>query len=236
MSYNLYGWNALGQEDWKAANIFAHIDSVSPDLLGTQELDGHADWLISSLSSPYALAGGQEHGVGILYRTDLWTLDDTGTSNLTEMDEWGQRIVRWAHLIHKDTNQGVYFFNTHFCVCSKEMLEGSARTVAQSIHERVHSADPVVLTGDFNVFDGFENSLAVQFFKGGSDSPISLLDSYRVPHPEGAVSTYGAAGKIDYVFVTQDLTVNAATIEDTAVPDGQGSDHDAVTATLSYAP
>ena len=34
MSYNLYGWNALVQNPWKAENVYKAIRQINPDLLG----------------------------------------------------------------------------------------------------------------------------------------------------------------------------------------------------------
>ena len=40
MSYNLYGWNALKKNSWKADNVYSAIKNVRPDILGAQEIDG----------------------------------------------------------------------------------------------------------------------------------------------------------------------------------------------------
>ena len=36
MSYNLYGWNALVQNPWKAENVYKAIRLINPDILGAQ--------------------------------------------------------------------------------------------------------------------------------------------------------------------------------------------------------
>ena len=38
MSYNLYGWNAMGQEAWKKPNLWKTIRASQPDVLGVQEV------------------------------------------------------------------------------------------------------------------------------------------------------------------------------------------------------
>ena len=38
MSYNLYGWNAMGQEAWKKPNLWKTIMASQPDVLGVQEV------------------------------------------------------------------------------------------------------------------------------------------------------------------------------------------------------
>ena len=38
MSYNLYGWNAMGTESWKKPNLWKTITASQPDVLGVQEV------------------------------------------------------------------------------------------------------------------------------------------------------------------------------------------------------
>ena len=38
MSYNLYGWNAMGTEAWKKPNLWKTIRASQPDVLGVQEV------------------------------------------------------------------------------------------------------------------------------------------------------------------------------------------------------
>ena len=56
MSYNLYGWNAMGQEAWKKPNLWKTIMAAAPDVLGVQEVQGfHAPpprWMAMSMSAP----------------------------------------------------------------------------------------------------------------------------------------------------------------------------------------
>merc|ERR1719189_3434430 len=102
-------------------------------------------------------------------------------------------------------------------------------TVAQTIANRGNS-DPVILSGDLNVFSGFEKSKAVQYLTGKLNSaPVSLYDTYRAIHPSGQGSTFGAAGKIDYLFATNDISTKDSTIDYNA----HGSDHFPVLAILS---
>lgn len=224
MSYNLYGWNALTQNPWKGENIVEQIRGYSPDILGFQEAENKAGDLAASLGDTHSVAGTPSAGVALLYRSSVLTLDESGSGNLTEQDQWGQRVYHFAHYKEKTTGRGFYHFNTHFCVCSADQLLGSAKTIVDAIVARKSISDPVILTGDFNVFDGFENSKAVQYFKGGLGSPLTLVDSFRAVHPDDNGATFGAAGKIDYVFLSSALTATEAGIDRT-MPDGQGSDH-----------
>jgi endonuclease/exonuclease/phosphatase family metal-dependent hydrolase len=232
LSYNLYGWNALVQNPWKADNIVALINEVQPDFLSAQETEGQADSVRARLTGNYALAGAEQHGVAIFYDADTWELLADGIANLNEMDQWGQRIVRWGYFQHRGLGDRLYVFDTHWCVCSAAQLRGSAATVVAQIQARADQGAPVVFTGDLNVFEGFEGSEAVRYLKGELGSPLALVDTFRVIHPSADGSTFGAAGKIDYIFASPGLTVQDADILRGRIPPGSGSDHEPVVATV----
>jgi len=232
MSYNLFGWNALRENPWKGDNMLAFITEQSPDFLGAQEVEEFADSIVARLPPGYAVSPARGNGLVTFYRTDRWRAVDHGEALLNEMDQWGQRVLRWTYFEHLQTGRGVHVYNTHFCVCGEAQLRGSATTVAAAIADRARPDAPAILTGDFNVFGGYEESPAVRYLKGDFDSPVQLRDSYRVVHPEGAAPTFDTAGKIDYVFVSPDLQVTEAMIDRDFVPYGQASDHHPVQATL----
>ena len=52
MSYNLFGWNAL-HNDQKKENIFRHIRDFNPDILGVQEDEGQSSSIISRIGYDY---------------------------------------------------------------------------------------------------------------------------------------------------------------------------------------
>ncbi len=232
LQYNLYGWNALVQNPWKGENMVALINTVGPDFLTAQECEGRSEWVRERLTGDYALSGPEQHGVAIFYRADRWDLADSGVVLLDEMDEWGQRILRWGRFTHRESGRGLYIYTSHWCVCSESQLLGSAMTVAASIATREHANEPVVFTGDLNVFEGFEDSAAIRYLKGELGSPIALDDTFRIAHPDANGSTFGDAGKIDYVFATPAVEVLGASIDRTSIPPGSGSDHEPVTATI----
>ena len=51
MSYNLYGWNALVQNPWKAENVYKAIREINPDLLGAQESEGREAQVAAAIGS-----------------------------------------------------------------------------------------------------------------------------------------------------------------------------------------
>ena len=89
MSYNLYGWNALVQNPWKAENIYAAIRRSSPDILGAQECEGREWDVASNIGGDYSVAGEATAGHAIIYRTSVLTFEGQGQMQLNEMDQWG---------------------------------------------------------------------------------------------------------------------------------------------------
>ena len=89
MSYNLYGWNALVQNPWKAENIYAAIRRSSPDILGAQECEGREWDVAANIGGDYSVAGEATAGHAIIYRTSVLTLEDHGEMELKERDQFG---------------------------------------------------------------------------------------------------------------------------------------------------
>ena len=89
MSYNLYGWNALVKHSWKAENVYEAIRRVNPDILGAQECEGREHDVAANIGNDYAVAGAASAGHSIIYRTSVLTFEDSGNTQLNEMDQWG---------------------------------------------------------------------------------------------------------------------------------------------------
>ena len=226
MSYNMYGWNALQQNPWKANNMYQAIKAFSPDLLGTQEIENLAQQVADNIGNDYAVAG-YSAGHAILYRTTVFDLISSGHENIHEQDQWGQRTVEYAQLNHKTTGKMVDHFNTHFCVCSDSDLVKSAHTVEETMQKHRRPGSLLILTGDLNVFHGYENSETIQYFKGnlnGDSPPYILEDSFRVTNDGNEDgTTFPGAGKLDYIFVEKGADVITANIDTTWY--GDASDH-----------
>jgi len=119
------------------------------------------------------------------------------------------------------------FFATHWCVCSDNVLLGTARFTADTMAKIVPPGYGAILTGDLNVFQNFENSKAILFMKGKYGvNPFPLRDTFRDVNPHGQGSTFGQAGKVDYIFRSSILTTKKAQIDRSTVI----SDHYPVTA------
>ena len=66
MSYNLYGWNAL-HNDQKKENMFRHIKDFNPDILGVQEDEGQSYSIIGHIGHDYRYDSIDTHTVVIYY-------------------------------------------------------------------------------------------------------------------------------------------------------------------------
>ena len=125
-----------------------------------------------------------------MYRNSIFELNDSGYVNLGPHDKWGQRSVEYALLTHKSTGKQIDHFNTHFCVCTDTISdccgqEGqyqSAKEVQAAMELYRRPGSQMILTGDLNVFDGFEYSKAIRYLKGdldGVNTPFPLEDTFR---------------------------------------------------------
>jgi endonuclease/exonuclease/phosphatase family metal-dependent hydrolase len=231
MSYNLYGWNALGTNRWKADNIFSKMREYAPDLMGCQEVENHAAWISSSTvdSSKGAFAVAAAHaGHAIFYRSQLFVVEAEGFFDIDEQDQWGLRRLAWARFRNKANGESFLHFNSHWCVCGEASLFSTARSVAQWIQSVRSQQDdlPAMLTGDFNVFANCENSKAIRYLKGetvaGHTSPVVFFDAH-----DGQGATFGGC-KIDYVLLTGPWKVTRSIIDRDHRQGAIGSDHDSL--------
>lgn len=255
LSFNIrYGTARDGENAWEHRTelVFDVIRRGDYDFLGLQEaLRYQIDAIHDGVPGYEEIGVGRDDGKqkgeysAILYRGDRWQCADHGTFWLSDTPpepgsrSWGNqipRIVTWGRFVDRDTGCPVYVFNTHFDHQSQPSREKSAELLAQRIAQRETKA-PVIVTGDFNAA---EDNPAIMHLRGETEgSPIELVDSFRVLHPEAQeVGTFHGfrggtgGGKIDYVFIEAETKVVAAEIlhdnEDGRYP----SDHYPVMAEL----
>jgi endonuclease/exonuclease/phosphatase family metal-dependent hydrolase len=242
----------------------AAILQFDADVVGVQEAFVSQLVDMEPVLKDYQRVGvGRDDGAGegetcsILFRHDRIEAVDHGTFWLSDTPEvpgsksWGNEVVRictWALLRDKKTGCGFYVFNSHFDHVSQPSREQAVRLIARRIAERAEGGAPFVLMGDLNADEG---NVAIRYLKGemvelaGGEgpetTPVKLRDSFRVLHPaETAVRTaHGFAGlteggKIDYLFVPDGVTVEAAAIDRFQQDGLYPSDHFPVTATLVF--
>ena len=256
MSFNIrYGTANDGSNNWenRKETVFDVLKKQNCDIVGLQEALQFQIGDILSAIPQYAMVGvGRDDGktkgeyAAILYRHDRFELDEFGTFWLSDTPEvpgsitWGNactRICTWTRLIDKKSGAAFYTYNLHLDHVSQPSREKSAALLVQRINSRKHK-DPFIVTGDFNTA---EDNPVILYLKGKAalDNPISMVDTFRVLHPDTKnVGTYhsfkgGREGdKIDYIFTTPDVKVLEAEILHDNVEGRYPSDHYPVTALL----
>ena len=236
MSYNLAA--ATGA---RAQTLATHVDSIAPDFLSAQEC-ADCDAFVELLAAGYAATTDARSGVALIYDDTSWRLEDRRAIVLGDNDDgWGERIAEWGRFQHRETLEQVDVYATHWCVtvrtldddCDQARQLDYVDAIIRDAMSRIGSTS-LILAGDLNVFDGFETGVVINELLASG-----LRDVFRGLHPTVDATTFGGnsfapAGRIDYIFASEPVSSLAATVERDAVPDGEGSDHFAVTATLRF--
>ncbi|MBQ7204000.1 MAG: hypothetical protein IJS03_08330 [Eubacterium sp.] len=162
----------------RAVRFINYMNSVSPALIGTQELN--SEWLKAIEEQmpnyeSYAVKRGGDGDEntsemnGIFWLKDRFDAVETETfwlsqtpekeSRFTYTDENGEkqeagcnRICTYAVLKEKPAGKTIAFLNTHLDNSSEEAMEYGAKLIADKINELTakYPDSRVVLTGDFN--------------------------------------------------------------------------------------
>ncbi len=194
------------------------------DIVGTQE--GFKHQLDDILELPdYAYVGGGrddgkdagEHSA-IVYRKDKFDLVQNGDFWFSETPEvpgkgWDatccNRICSWAKFRDKLTRKEFFVFNVHYDHQGQIARKNSSILLLERIKQQARNL-PVFVTGDFNATPESE---PIQII--ANDGLLS--DSYAVTKqpPYGTTGTFNSfrlnapmKNRIDYVWVTQGITVN----------------------------
>jgi endonuclease/exonuclease/phosphatase family metal-dependent hydrolase len=265
VSYNMLGGDGTGGT---GPNAWATRRDLVAELLRNQKpdvIDLQKAARISLDDLHQALPGYGEVGVGrndgktggeyaaILYRTDRFDADESGTFWLSETPNvagstgWGARQARvctWVRLIEKSSKSAFYVFTTHLDPTSATVRDNCAILIQNRIKVRTHP-DPFILAGDMN---SPESSTTIRIFKGPTDltpeaaammSPPPLLDTFRVRNPDetGVSTRHQFTGsrngeKVDYILAPATIEVVAAEILRDQINGKYPSDHFPVAATL----
>lgn len=235
VSFNIrYGTASDGPDAWPHRSLLVSdvLRRAGSDFVGLQEaLRFQMDAIHEAVPGYGEVGVGRDDGrrageySPILYKADRWGVADSGTFWLSDTPEipgsrtWGNelpRIVTWARFVERRSGTAVWLFNTHFDHVSQPSRLKGAQLLATRIAER-DPRDPVIVTGDFNAG---EDNPAILYLRNDSDrSPVRLVDTFRVLHPQAAhAGTFnGFTGrqdgpKIDYVFVEPGAEVREARI------------------------
>lgn len=258
MSFNIRFATANdGPNHWSLRQdaVIAAIAAFDPDILGTQEtLLVQRYFITARLPHLAAIGVGRDDGrdagemTATFYRRDRFELLDSGHFWLSETPElpgsksWDTAITRmatWLKLKDRKAPHAatILVINTHFDHVGKLARHESAKLL-RARAAQLGEGCSVIILGDFNCteVDPPYNELAGQTVHGRV-----LIDTYRRVHPTLAAdeATFTAfkpeatAGKrIDFIFASDDFTVEQATIDRTLRDGRLPSDHFPVTASL----
>lgn len=233
MSYNL----AQIEDGAGAAAIGAEISAIRPDFVAVQECVECDAWLPAEVAG--LAVSGPRAGVAIAYDASRWTIDATDVVSLGDNDDgWGERVAQWALFSTRGGDESIHVYATHWCVtirtptdpCTVDRHLSYAQAITDDIEDRSTGELPVLLAGDFNVFDGFEAGEPISFLKDWG-----LIDLFRAVNPDDDGTTFlgnswAPSGRLDYLFSTAPVEVVEARID----PVDDASDHYPVIATVQY--
>lgn len=166
MSFNLRFASDDGENRWSQRReaLAATIRGEKPDVIGTQEGLYHQLEDISRDLPDYRYVGlGRRGGsndefCAIFYRKErfdvtaydhFWLSERPREIGSTSYDAKLPRMVTWARLRDRVTEQAYYIVNTHFDHAHEISREKSATQLHEFVRT-LETKDPVIVTGDFN--------------------------------------------------------------------------------------
>ena len=174
------------------------------------------NWAFVGVGRDDGITSG-EHSA-IFYRTDMFELVKHGDFWLSETPDrpslgWDAiccfRLCTWAKFREKTTGTEFYVFNVHYDHQGVQARINSSRLLREKIAEIAGDAH-VFAIGDFNARPGAEPIEIMTRdgkFRDAFDvtlqppyGPIGTFNGFRLDHPMD--------GRIDYIFVTEGVTVN----------------------------
>jgi endonuclease/exonuclease/phosphatase family metal-dependent hydrolase len=249
MTYNIrYDNPGDGINQWtsRKEKVFSLLKKHDPDLIGIQEGLYHQITDIQKNRVGYEFVGvgrddAKQKGEfsAIFYRTSRFELIKQNTFWLSETPEtpgsksWDAAITRiatWAMLRDKKTNREFVLVNTHFDHIGKEARKKSAELLKVKMKEIADDL-PVIVTGDFNFTRDEDPYKTIM-----NPATLELIDS-APKNSGGTFCNFGVNSQecraIDYIFYTNDWTIQAYRI----LYDNDGknypSDHVPVLVTLT---
>ena len=251
MTYNLRYASQTGPNAWPKRRPVAKalIQSVHPDLIGTQE--GLYEQLkdLSADLPQYAWIGlGRDGGsrgefMAVFYRTQrfeplafdhFWLSETPDRIASSSWNSACRRMVTWVEFLDRSSGQRFYFFNTHFDHRSQLARQQSAKLLWQRV-EQLRTREPVILVGDFNAAAG--HSQVYQTLV----APARFRDAWiEAPEKGRAIGTFHGFGgpaqaspqRIDWILVRGPVEVERAEVVTFSQNGQYPSDHFPVVARL----
>lgn len=245
MTYNLRYASPNPPNDWPTRRPLVRevIQSVAPDIMGTQE-GLHAQLLDLASDLPdYDWVGvGRDDGkvknefMAVFYRkarletlstNHFWLSDTPEVPGSTTWGNSNRRMVTWLKFRDRSTGNEFYLWNTHFDHQIQTAREKSAELVRQRV-TALETKLPVILMGDFNAAaeanQAYQILTSDKFFTDAwlaaperKGEGVGTFNNFKAAVPNGS--------RIDWILTRGNVAVDrAATL--TFTRDGQfPSDH-----------
>jgi len=170
MSFNLRYASENPPNAWPARRpvMRACIESVAPDLIGTQEgVYRQLKDLASDLPGYDWIGLGRDGGsrgefMAVVYRKDrfepmaydhFWLSDTPETMGSSTWGHSNRRMVTWVRFKNRSTGLEFFFWNTHLDHANQTAREKAAALILER-SKKLDAALPFLLVGDFNAEAG----------------------------------------------------------------------------------
>ncbi len=235
-------WGSIANGTLSSSRVkkFAsYMNSVSPDSIGTQEMN--QKWLdrLAVLMSDYdsygVIRGGDENENksemnAVFWLKNKYAADDKGTfwlseTHVTESKYEGAgcyRICSWVLLRNLSTGEKYIHMNTHLDNASEEAANYGASVISQKIDTlKAQYGVPIVLTGDFNETEEMSACVTISEKLQNARKAAEITESKLTYHDWGNIAD---GEPIDFIFTEKESSVSQyKTLDDTS--NGYVSDH-----------
>lgn len=226
---------ADGENRWEARIpvVAAYMDTVSPDIVGMQEVLHNQLIDLQNMMPGYSYVGtGRDDGKQggeyspVFFKKDRFILRDNSqfwlskTPDIPGSKSWDAaitRIVSWAELEDRKTGETLYVFNTHFDHRGVEARLKSIELMAEKIN-KITGNSPVIVTGDFNIRKSSDDyNFMVNTF--AENNELSNAETISKTPVVDADATFNAFRKdidprvIDFIFVDNAFKVNSYRVD-----------------------
>ncbi|MBQ5904680.1 MAG: endonuclease/exonuclease/phosphatase family protein [Clostridia bacterium] len=241
MSYNVRCANDGEQTITNRSKVgLAVLEEYAPDSFGVQECTPRWKRIFAfKLGDRYASVGKSRDPFGpfteyssIYYLKDKYKLIDSGTFWLSEtpdkpysksFDSACARIATWALLENKETGERYTHINTHLDHVLESTRQAQMKVLIEYVG-KVTGEAPVIMTGDFNDFEG--SPVYNEACKIFNDARFvaKASDTGRTFTKYGSYEEDGE-GAIDFIFTDKDVTVDTYKVIRDTVKGIYPSDH-----------
>lgn len=209
------GGQALSPVSTRMGLFSKMIEVYCPTVIGLQEFS--PSWYLqfnqSDLSSAWAVLkfenpnfnDGRNVCTTVMYRSDLYTLTDSGCTFYTDASNINCNFFTWGVLQDKTTGKTFCLVSTHWNSAEEQIAQAAQLT--EFVNARKASC-PVIVAGDFNanentqVFGNFLSGTGSLNGKYAADEQVNNIGSYH-----GFGSYTPSAFSCDHITVTADANV-----------------------------